>query len=662
MPISIETAQSYRAVGLSVLPAVRAKKCPATGRWKTWKSRLPTDCEIRTWFSNYPDAVCIIAGAISGNLEIIDFDNHGELYEKWRLTLPADLLAKLVIERTPSGGYHVIYRCESEVCGNIKLAQGVRAGKLATLIETRGEGGLFLCAPTDGYMLIQNDFSMIATLAEDDRSQLLTAAWNLNEHTSMAADWGSDCGSGCGSGCGTSATFAVRPGDAFNQTADLRGLLLKHGWTPAGKSNGGELFKRPGKNGGGCSASLKDNVFYVFSSNAAPFEANKGYSAFQVYAQLEHAGDFTAAANTLLAAGYGTPSPTADVDLSQFKLPEKPKPRRYIYQREMEETYTQLRPPLIHGLLREGETMNIIASPKIGKSWLVLDLAEAVATGRDWLGFPCEQGKVLIIDNELHPETSSDRIRKVRSARNIPISLVGQEVAFDNQRGELQSINQLAENLGELKEDNFKLIIIDAFYRALPDKIDENDNAGIARIYNLLDRYAKELHCSFVLIHHTSKGNQAMKGVTDVGSGAGSLSRAADTHVILRRHQTKDIVVMDSVVRSFLPNPPVCLRWDFPVWNVDLSLDPNDLDGTEVITPKPKKQDIGELAVMVAEIIPQSGAARTQFVTTIQAQLNIGRDKARQAVDVAIELGLLEQSTEIDAQSGKAVKKIIPTH
>lgn len=658
MPISIETAQSYRAAGLSVLPAVRAKKCPATGRWKTWKSRLPTECEIRAWFGNHPDAVCIIAGSISGNLEIIDFDNHGELYEKWSSAIPADLLAKLVIERTPSGGYHVIYRCETEVCGNIKLAQGVRVGKLATLIETRGEGGLFLCAPTDGYMLIQNDFSMIATLAEDDRNQLLMAAWNLNEHTPVTAD--------CGSDCGSPANFAVRPGDAFNQTGDLRGLLLKHGWAPVGKSNGGELFKRPGKNGVGCSASLKDNVFYVFSSNAAPFEANKGYSAFQVYAQLEHAGDFTSAANTLLEAGYGTLAQLPDVDLSQFKLPEKqtrqPKRRKYIYQQEMEETYTELRPPLIHGLLREGETMNIIASPKVGKSWLVLDLAEAVATGREWLGYPCEQGKVLIIDNELHPETSSNRIRKVRSARNIPITLVGKEVAFDNQRGELQNITQLAANLDELKEDNFKLIIIDAFYRALPDKIDENDNAGIAKIYNLLDRYAKELRCSFVLIHHTSKGNQAMKGVTDVGSGAGSLSRAADTHVILRRHQAKDIVVMDSVVRSFPSNPPVCLRWDYPIWNVDTSLDPNDLDGSEVIVPKPKKQDIGELASMVAEIIPQSGAARTQFVTTIQAQLNVGRDKARQAINVALELGLLEQITETDTESGKIVKKIIPTN
>jgi len=38
----------------------------------------------------------------------------------------------------------------------------------------------------------------------------------------------------------------------------------------------------------------------------------------------------------------------------------------------------ELRRPLIHGLLREGETMNVIASPKVGKSWLVVAVWVAI--------------------------------------------------------------------------------------------------------------------------------------------------------------------------------------------------------------------------------------------------------------------------------------------
>ena len=47
---------------------------------------------------------------------------------------------------------------EEPVDGNLKLARGIRGGKEKTLIETRGEGGLFLCAPSPGYHLVQGAF------------------------------------------------------------------------------------------------------------------------------------------------------------------------------------------------------------------------------------------------------------------------------------------------------------------------------------------------------------------------------------------------------------------------------------------------------------------------------------------------------------------------
>jgi len=40
--------------------------------------------------------------------------------------------------------------------------------------------------------------------------------------------------------------------------------------------------------------------------------------------------------------------------------------------------FPKLRPPIIHGLLREGETLNVNAPPKTGKSWMVLDAALAI--------------------------------------------------------------------------------------------------------------------------------------------------------------------------------------------------------------------------------------------------------------------------------------------
>lgn len=237
--------------------------------------------------------------------------------------------------------------------------------------------------------------------------------------------------------------------------------------------------------------------------------------------------------------------------------------------------YPGLRPPVIHGLLRRGETMNIIAPSKLGKSWLVTDLALAVATGRPWLDtFETDPGNVLIIDNELHGETSAHRIPKVAAARQISLGEIGQHVFVQNLRGHWQDIFSLGPYFRSLEPGRFRVIILDAMYRFMPREMDENDNGTMANIYNAIDRYADLLGCCFVLIHHTSKGNQSGKAITDVGAGAGSQSRATDTHLVLRPHEEDNVVVLEAAVRSWPPVMPRCLRWAFPVWTPADDLDP----------------------------------------------------------------------------------------
>ena len=179
--ISSETVLEYLAAGLSCLPAARAKKHPTVGSWKTWSERLPTQVEVSAWFANRQDAICVVAGGVSGNLECIDFDNKGELFAAWIERVNTGLLGRLVVEQTPSGGYHVLYRTDHAVDGNLKLARGLVDGKLITKIETRGEGGLFLCSPTEGYVLQQGSFSEIPTINGEAREALLNAARVLDE-------------------------------------------------------------------------------------------------------------------------------------------------------------------------------------------------------------------------------------------------------------------------------------------------------------------------------------------------------------------------------------------------------------------------------------------------------------------------------------------------
>jgi hypothetical protein len=304
-PDILKAALAYLEAGLCVLPARLDQKRPAVASWKQYQQRLPTDVEVRAWFAN-GHALCILTGAVSGNLELLDFDAGGALYDRWAQLVEEQapgLLARMVMERSQRGGLHVVYRCAAPVCGNLKLAQRRDVeGKLQTLIETRGEGGLFLCAPSPGYTLLQGTFTNLPVLTAEERDVLLSAAWSLNEH--VPAPEPTPAGS----------PNVGRPGDDFAARGDVRAVLVKHGWALA-KGGENEYWRRPGKPSG-WSATLKDGIFYVFSANADPFESGKAYGPFGVYALLEHNGDYSAAASALRAEGYGQDTPATGVDLS----------------------------------------------------------------------------------------------------------------------------------------------------------------------------------------------------------------------------------------------------------------------------------------------------------------------------------------------------------
>lgn len=88
-------------------------------------------------------------------IEAIDidckYDLTGSLYQHLitaiKYTLP-EVYEKIVIQRTKSGGYHILYKC-SVIGSNAKLARRpANGGELAkgerfkVLVETRGEEGI----------------------------------------------------------------------------------------------------------------------------------------------------------------------------------------------------------------------------------------------------------------------------------------------------------------------------------------------------------------------------------------------------------------------------------------------------------------------------------------------------------------------------------------
>ncbi|MDT2735504.1 AAA family ATPase, partial [Enterococcus thailandicus] len=69
----------------------------------------------------------------------------------------------------------------------------------------------------------------------------------------------------------------------------------------------------------------------------------------------------------------------------------------------------ELAPELIKGMLRQGHKMLIAGPSKAGKSFSLIQLAIAIAEGRQWFGFDCAQGKVLYVNLELDERSAKMR-------------------------------------------------------------------------------------------------------------------------------------------------------------------------------------------------------------------------------------------------------------
>ena len=248
--------------------------------------------------------------------------------------------------------------------------------------------------------------------------------------------------------------------------------------------------------------------------------------------------------------------------------------------RELAADNPHLAEPVVEGLFRAGETVNIIAPPKAGKSWLVYGLALSIINGRDWLDtFPTRRGKVLLVDNELHRATLANRIPAVAEKMGLFSVDYFDDLHLWPLRGNLRSLAELRREFEAIPRGEYQAIVLDAKYRFALEGQSENDNSAETLIYNRLDEYAASTGAAFVLIHHASKGAQGGKSVTDVGAGAGAQSRAADAHLVLREHEEPGVVVLEAAVRSFRPVDPLSLRFEFPLWLPAGGVDPSRVKG-----------------------------------------------------------------------------------
>lgn len=313
---------------------------------------------------------------------------------------------------------------------------------------------------------------------------------------------------------------------------------------------------------------------------------------------------------------------------------------------ELMDRFDGEKPALIEDVARPGEVVNLVNKAKTNKTWTSYGLAWSVVGGLPWLGrFACRRGRVLIVDNELRRETIRFRLPRVGMAMGLSPAEHRDDVEVVALRGQEIDIHSLEGILTEKLKGKFSLIIIDALYKLIPEGASENDNAVMGRIYARLLKYAEITGAVIVVVHHSSKGDQTSKDISDVGAGAGAQSRAADTHIVTRPHERDGHVVIEVLARSFPPADPVVARWEFPLWVPVEGLDPSALKGRKTRGEERQAEKDREGCCEIEDALESHGGQGT--TRQIRAWSGMGPDRMTRLLAAMVRDGTLTAESAI---------------
>lgn len=384
-----------RISGIQIVP-ISDKKIPLVKKWEqTTEVYNLSQC----W------GIGIVCGGISGNVEAIDidlkYDLTGKLFSEYQKTVMKvcpGLLQRLVVQKTMSGGFHLIYRCET-IEGNRKLAQRhateeeQKSGdKIKVLFETRGEHGYIACYPTPGYELKNGSFDAIPTITVYEREALFSIAYSFNE---VVKEFKAPIIEQ------KKITKGLKPTEDFNERGDVVALLEEYGWTAIGRKGPKILLKRPGDTKANHSGNYDEERkwFSVFSTSTE-FEAQTPYQPYAVYGVLKCDKDWNKVPKMLYDEGYGdrieeirnndivvaSQIDVTDDDLSFLATEEDYNDYLTAWRTGNFELGKKTGFPTLdkHFLFKEGNLVIINGLDNVGKSSVVWYLSELSAIFHDW--------------------------------------------------------------------------------------------------------------------------------------------------------------------------------------------------------------------------------------------------------------------------------------
>lgn len=309
----LDDATLFQAIGYDII-LVDSNKNP--GIVKDWPSHQWPESELANWLSKRNDlSLAIRLG------DFIDVEIDAE-DEEARNKLETAFLARMTGMRTVSWrskrGRHWLFKLtdsQQKALADLAAPSVVKTGGLEFRLGLSPAQSL-LPTPGDSYR------TWIATPETSNVVALPAAVW-------------ADLETACKEKFQTKKVASEivpereqRPGDVFNEKASWGEILEPRGWRCFEDRAGTQHWTRPGKatglsaTTGHCSSDTRGDLFYCFSSSeeVAPIESNKAYSKFELWATLDHGGDYSAAAMAAMRNGYAPESPN---DYSEFdEFPE----------------------------------------------------------------------------------------------------------------------------------------------------------------------------------------------------------------------------------------------------------------------------------------------------------------------------------------------------
>ena len=143
--------------------------------------------------------------------------------------------------------------------------------------------------------------------------------------------------------------------------------------------------------------------------------------------------------------------------------------------------------------------------PEAGKTWMLMDLALALATGTKWLGlYPCRRLRTIYLDQERSRASTVERFNALIAGRNLTPGQLDDTLLLKPQSRFKFNITRSFESFDRLltafRPD---VVLVDSFKRIHSNnELSSQDmQALFTRVEELKDKYG----CAFVFIHHETK-------------------------------------------------------------------------------------------------------------------------------------------------------------